>query len=121
MTYDLPRWHMDGNYYQPYNFNLPKFAATLKGDATFFYPPTEVERKDVINYAQDDERGLLASHLNQKRIAIAEYGFGCFFRVGDPLHAAVHSEPPIQQERLFLSMVCGSAEQIADLKTRWDR
>jgi hypothetical protein len=119
--YDVPRWHVDGNYYKPHNFNLPKFAVTLKGDTTLFYDATEMERKDVMAYYADEHRELLATRLNKNQIIQTLQEQGAFFVVGDPLRAAVHSEPPIKQERLFLSMVCGSIEQIAELKNRWGK
>lgn len=119
--FNVPRWHVDGNYYEPYNSNLPKFAVTLKGDSTLFYNATDGERKDVMSFSADEERVFLSSRLDTNKIKVPTLGVGTFFIVGDSMRAAVHSEPQIKQERLFLSMVCGSNEQIAELKTRWGR
>jgi hypothetical protein len=44
---------------------------------------------------------------------------GTILRVGDRERAAVHSEPPISSQRLLLSIVSGSREQVRELQGRW--
>ena len=46
---------------------------------------------------------------------------GAVFNVGDPIHAAVHSEPEFDSARWFMSVVPGSRSQIMGLKQRWQK
>lgn len=41
------------------------------------------------------------------------------FIVGDPNAVAVHSEQPINHDRLFISILPGTNEQIQELFDRW--
>ena len=41
------------------------------------------------------------------------------FIVGDQLQAAIHSEPAIYENRLFISVVPATQEQINQLNKRW--
>lgn len=50
---------------------------------------------------------------SKKLISIAYPHQGVVFIVGSD-HAAVHSEPPIKEERLFLSVLPGTKEQIKE-------
>ncbi len=50
--------------------------------------------------------------LDKKNIASGAFGQGVVFAVGSDDVAAVHSDPPIQEKRLFLSIVPGISAQI---------
>jgi hypothetical protein len=121
--YDVPRWHQDGYYYAPYEGNPYKFAITLKGPATLFYklPPHLKE-----NFLTLTREGMEKNGYNRQALAtllkpFKEAAFipqpyqGAVFIVGSE-YAAVHSEPPIHEERLFLSVLPGSKAQIKEWK-----
>lgn len=139
--YDMPRWHTDGYFYQPYDGQQYKIAMVLKGAQTLFYLLPDKDRKwfDKVPrstqpiYHKDGSidkeatiqtmfksRQLLADSLDKKNIVSGAFGQGVVFAVGCD-NAAVHSEPPIHEERLFLSIVPGSSAQIQELQQRWKK
>ncbi|MBY0272199.1 MAG: hypothetical protein K2X02_02115 [Alphaproteobacteria bacterium] len=123
--YDVPRWHTDGYYFEPYSGDLYKFALTLKGSPTLFYRLPDNKREEF--YAlrgkgteqNDYNRQALADMLGQfkEAISIAHPYQGAVFIVG-PNNAAVHSEPPIKEERLFISILPGSKTQIKEWESK---
>jgi hypothetical protein len=140
--FDSPRWHTDGYFYAPYKGQQYKIAMVLKGPQTLFYSLpnkdrkwfNEVQRSHQLIYHKDgsiDQEGtfkatfktrkLLADSLDKKNIVSGAFGQGVIFAVGGDDVAAVHSEPPIQEERLFLSIVPGSPLQIQELQQRWKK
>lgn len=122
-AWDVPRWHQDGYYYEPRTGNPYKFAITLKGPATLFYKlPSDLKEKFLTLTRKGTEknghnREALATLLKpfKKAISIPQPYQGAIFVVGSD-NAAVHSEPPIHEERLFLSILPGSREQIKEWK-----
>jgi len=123
--YDVPRWHTDGYYFEPYSGNLYKFALTLKGPPTLFYRLPDNKREEF--YAlwrkgteqNDYNRQAFADMLGQSKeaISIAQAYQGAVFIVGSN-NAAVHSEPPIKEERLFISILPGSKTQIKEWESK---
>lgn len=116
-TFKIPRWHMDGNYYQPFGENFPKFVIALKGPSTLFYQANSEDRKqvDAHNSFDDAVRAELAQLLDPKKIMSPQQGEGALFTVGTS-ESAVHSEPDIQESRLFLALVFGSQKQIEEMR-----
>ena len=113
--FDLARWHIDGYYYQPH-YDQYKFAITLKGAGTLFYKLPRQMREQFSTLLLEDNRQALAEMLNDSRLVIqVKADQGAIFIVGSD-DAAVHSEPPINEERLFISILPGSKEQIAEWK-----
>lgn len=121
--YDLPRWHTDGYYYEPRTGNPYKFALTLKGAPTLFYRLPANER---VAFSALQRKGTAENEYNRQALAdllgfspeaisIARPTQGVVFIVGSDI-AAVHSEPPIHEERLFLSILPGSKAQIKEWK-----
>ncbi len=45
-------------------------------------------------------------------------GEGAFFRASDAINGAVHSEPPIHEERVFFSMVPCDESDLASMEER---
>jgi hypothetical protein len=43
------------------------------------------------------------------------------FIVGNTEKALIHSEPPMTEERIFISILPGTEKQIENLKKRWKR
>lgn len=119
--YDVPRWHTDGYYYEPRRGNPYKFALTLKGESTLFYrlPATERDAFSALQRKGTEQnqynRHALADLLGRspEALSITKPNQGAVFIVGSDI-AAVHSEPPIHEERLFLSVLPGSREQIKE-------
>ena len=118
--FDIPRWHIDGCYFNlhdPYTEKTFKFAATLKGPCTLLHNlPTAL--RDIFN-AHFEDRLYLASLIHPSTIEAAQKGQGVFFIVCDPLLSAVHSEPKLDTDRLFFSVLPGNISEIDELYTRW--
>lgn len=139
-AYDIPRWHTDGNFFLSDTAGLQyKIATALKGASTLFYPLPDSMRDDFNDVQQsakftllpdgslDKEsfaKASLASRLQVNKMLnltsslSADVGQGVAFTVGSDF-SAVHSEPPIKEPRLFLSIVPGSPAQINELYQRW--
>lgn len=138
--FDLPRWHMDGYFYRPYDTQQYKFALLLKGPSTLFCKLSTdhknafdiLKKKEIQKIVQDENgkiikyeedmsnRKALAALISsfQTPIATAKPYQGAVFVVGGN-NSAIHSEPPISENRLFLSILPGSKSQIDELRLRW--
>jgi hypothetical protein len=124
-AYDVPRWHTDGYYFEPYEGNPYKFALTLKGAPTLFYrlPNDKREEFNALQckgteqnkYNRQELAALL--EMSKEAMSIAEPYQGIVFIVGSD-NAAVHSEPAIKEERLFLSVLPGSKKKIKEWETQ---
>ncbi|MCE5315905.1 MAG: hypothetical protein LLG04_00900 [Parachlamydia sp.] len=116
-VFDIPRWHRDGHFFSAHSGFAYKFAATLKGNATLFYRlPPDLQEAFA---AYEDDRTALAQLLSVEASETAPKGYGAFFIVGEPDTAAVHSEPKMDQSRLFFSVMVGSEAEIQELDLRW--
>ncbi len=117
--YDLPRWHMDGYYYIPEGPEdlLFKFAATLMGPPTLFYLlPPELRK---LAKTQMCNREYMKQFCQVENIVTPRIGEGAIFLGGRGVGvAALHSEPPIHENRLFFSIVPCTKKQLVDLKER---
>ncbi|OJW52688.1 MAG: hypothetical protein BGO67_09505 [Alphaproteobacteria bacterium 41-28] len=126
-SYDVPRWHTDGYYYEPYAGDPYKFVITLKGAPTLFYKLPGDKRKEFYTLQRkgternDYNRQAIAASLGNSKetISVAQPHQGAVFVVGSN-HAAIHSEPSIKEERLFLSILPGSNAQIKEWKDKQD-
>lgn len=123
-NFDIPRFHTDGAFYEPYDSPQYKIAMTLKGASTLFVEPSQNQREelDIIqkNFSASE---MLDYQIKSQQIFFnssiltASFGQASLFRVGIPHEeAAVHSEPKMETERLFLSIVIGSKEQVEKRK-----
>lgn len=122
--FDIPRWHYDGSYYKNID-NIPqaKFILTLKGPSTLVINPTEKIIKKFMNIRkkvfeqnkksdlQSDElkKKLLINKLlkNEKIKKIKTLHNGII----SISHITIHSEPPITEDRIFLSILPLSKEE----------
>ncbi|MDB5491106.1 MAG: hypothetical protein JWO78_955 [Micavibrio sp.] len=125
--FNVPRWHTDGWFYEPTeNTSQKKIALTLKGPKTLLnnLPDSlrEVFHKLLRSFQSDttENRRTLEKLVNPADTQIPLPGQGTIFTVGDIEHSAVHSEPPIDSERLFMSVVPGTRAQIEELRQRWN-
>ncbi len=117
--YDVPRWHTDGYYFKPFKGLVHKIVFTLKGPATLFYDmPEDVKRKfykiGTSLRGHPKGREQIARLVDASKIYQPKLYSGVIFIAGDKNAAAVHSEPPIHEDRLFISIVPGSKEQIQE-------
>lgn len=120
-SWDIPRWHTDGYYYSPYIGDQHKVVITLKGPSSLFCP-LPFELRPQFNFLQFDSknREIVADMLKiiKAQSSISQQQ-GTVYIVGNSSHAAVHSEPPIHEERLFLSIVPGNKSEIQELYNNW--
>ena len=117
--YDVPRWHVDGFYCTPEGPEdlLFKFVVTLVGPTTLFYPLPQELRKRSENMVHN--RQYMSNLCKQENVVSPNLGQGAIFRSGQYTKmAALHSEPPIHENRLFFSIVPCSQAQLPALKTR---
>lgn len=117
--FDLPRWHMDGYYYIPEGPDdlLFKFAATFLGPPTLFYRLPSELRNGIRRHIPD--RKYMKEFCQVENIVTARVGEGVVFIGGRGAGvAALHSEPPIHENRLFFSVIPCSNEQLPELKAR---
>lgn len=140
--FDIPRWHQDGAYLRSKEGRFQsgyKLVFTVKGAPTRFAEITDAER-----YRQLDEESTTNHRLhydsNQKKyneedlrirnkpdweIAVKETGpiskvQAVIYFVGHK-DAKVHSEPPMETPRIFMSVVTGSLEQIEEFGERYGK
>jgi hypothetical protein len=135
--YDMPRWHIDGEYYS--NSSL-KFAAALIGNPTLFYKISDETRgvfqeiagqgAEIITQVIKENNGKIPENIldfvqeGRKKLCelltdtptTAGAGEGAFFRVSNINTGAVHSEPEMNSQRLFFSVLPGNRDEIASYK-----
>lgn len=142
--FDVPRWHTDGNYFdRAGECELYwKLATTLFGPGTLFLSDGEKARAVQKKTRRSMKKNTMANHrciavrclgcaalqeVVRKRLAeklanyeIVQPGVGecSFFRVGDE-KGAMHSEPPIPGDRVFVNVVPGSEVELRKLMARW--
>ena len=123
-AFDIPRWHPDGHYYEPYEDEPRKIVLTLKGPGTLFNLLSPAERaiwEDVFFKTQEDpDHQTLVSAVvptvNASQATLQE----AYLYITGADYAAIHSEPPIHEDRYFMSIVPGTVAQIANLRARWN-
>ncbi len=122
-NFDIPRFHTDGAFYEPYDSPQYKIAITFKGPSTLLVAPSQNQRDalDVIHNIHPlqgiDYQIKSQQIFFNSSILTASFGQASIFRVGIPHEeAAVHSEPKMETGRLFLSIVIGSKEQVEKRK-----
>jgi hypothetical protein len=115
--YDIPRWHMDGYYFTPVEgYLMYKFAVTLVGPSTLFYPIPQELRRTAWRHMLD--RKYMQEFCQADRVMSPKEGEGVVFLAGKKTESALHSEPPIHQNRLFFSITPCNEKQLAELKVK---
>ncbi len=127
VDYDIPRWHQDGTFFDSNGAAQYKAAISWKGAGTLFHDLPQDLSGTFNHFARGMEqtpetRRALADLVANSGVAVdvPEAGQGAVFVVG-AANAAVHSEPAIHEERLFMSVVPGTKAQIEDLRQRWKK
>ena len=85
---------------------------SLKGTHTLFSQLPKELREVFRVHAKD--RAYLGSLLDPSQIVTAKLGEGTFFVVGSLSCAASHSEPRVDSQRLFISIVPGNEDEIQE-------
>lgn len=124
-AFDIPRWHQDGTFFDTPTGEQRKVAIALKGASTLFNDlPNALRGKfqEALRAEKDstEQRLKIAQLVNPSDNSTGAEGQGSIFISGTE-RAAVHSEPPIHAPRVFVSIVPGTAAQIEELRTRWER
>jgi len=138
--FDIPRWHCDGNYFHDGNKHstekfITKFVTVLKGPGTLFKKTTPKQRKEYneieeIEFKIRNERPGILNNVTdieyRKSLSDKVKDIGVDFQV-DKYQAAIfigyhrevyrevcgiHSEPPISEPRMFLSIVPATKEDV---------
>lgn len=140
--FDIPRWHQDGYFYSPHDGPQYKVGMVLKGPGTLFcslsdegraefnaisnsIPITSDMSSDEIQAKTTELQYQLAQLIEKYKarqeapVSQGEINSGIIFIVGDENSAAIHSEPPIHSDRLFVSVMPGTKEQIQELYDNW--
>ncbi|MFK7827613.1 MAG: hypothetical protein AB8G05_25940 [Oligoflexales bacterium] len=114
--FEIPRWHTDGAFYEPYEATNFKYAAVLKGPGTLFANElNEDQMKKISDRIRDNNL------ISQNQIFSPQFGDGVLFKTGGSKNSAVHSEPHMNEDRIFFSIVPGTYENINELKNRWNK
>ena len=67
-------------------------------------------------------RPILAKKLANEKVIQVKNTQGVIFFAGNPMEkAALHSEPPNDASRLFISILPSTETNIKDLKERWNK
>ena len=116
-AYDIPRWHMDGYYFEPDAITcMYKFALTVKGHPTLLYRLPKELRLFAWQHMRD--RVFMHSFCQPELVVTPEREEGVFFMGGKKDFAALHSEPPVHEKRLFFSLIPCSEQQLIELKPK---
>jgi hypothetical protein len=125
--YNIPRWHYDGCFFYKRDIIETKFVVTLKGEGTMICESNENTRKEFFRLFKSQEdrseiknREILNNFLhdsNAKIIQVDERK-GCLFIVADEDMEAIHSEPNITRDRIYISVVADGKKNIEDWYNR---
>jgi hypothetical protein len=133
-NFDFPRWHIDG--YQ----NSSKFVTTLIGPSTLLIDDTDVKSRDIYFDIQSQEmkeyqkiksftkqwikindkfRKIYSKKLKNCKIVQPSNDQGIIFLTDVPTikskNICIHSEPPINENRFFISIMCNDEKVIMNL------
>ena len=139
--FNTPRWHTDGYYFEPMIGCQHKISCTLKGPGALFCSISGEKRaqfNDIhqqmffntkgrlkkrtsheLYQAEHCRRAMTTELLAGSAVEQISTGQGVRFLIGDPNVAAVYSEPPLNHDRLHLSILPGTKDQIQELHDRW--
>ncbi len=146
-NYDIPRWHYDGKYFKNIS-SQAKWAMVLKGPGTLVIkksskvekaydkienqfreeyldqfkkikPQTVDEEVQIQMKLHDKYRPIYAKAMSKFKIRQLDNDQGIVFWGGNDHHmSALHSEPKIDEPRLFISILPGSKENIMEWKNK---
>lgn len=119
--FDTPRWHKDGRYTgSNHEGKEYKLVFTVKGAPTRFAKIINPEKyKEITENPEHHDNIPLRKELMLAVEEIHSKGQAVLYLV-DNVEAKVHSEPPISEPRIFISVVPGSIEGIEQFKKRYE-
>lgn len=126
--YDVPRWHSDGTFFDPFPKQaLYKFATTLVGPGTRLGITPDREKFMETLFSHPDSQSASPEGVRSRielgldalvdEFPVSELGDAAFFLVGHD-KAVIHSEPPATGPRLFMFTLGGPLEKIEALGGR---
>lgn len=116
-AYDIPRWHMDGPYFTAAeDEQMYKFAVTLIGAPTLFYLLPQELRQTAWRHMRN--RKFMQEFCHADLVVSPKQGEGALFLGGRKNESALHTEPPIHQNRLFFSIIPCNEKQLIELKAK---
>jgi hypothetical protein len=136
--FDSPRWHQDGPYFDR-TIITSKFVTTLKGPGTLLIKSTkkvsniyntirDTIYKEIRKTNNQDEqikihhkyRPIYADKLKNEKIIQVKNNQGVIFYANSGgIDGAIHSEPKVDDNRIFISILPGTKENIESLKKKW--
>ena len=123
LDYDIPRWHIDGRYYNSESIQY-KFILTLKGPSTLIINPNNKIRKTFLQFFDNDiintRLGRNKIVKNESIIKVKTLINGLITMSNNSNLATIHSEPPIHEDRIFISILPMTLDEINQLKLRWN-
>lgn len=138
--YYIPRWHQDGPFFGN-DIITSKFATVLKGPGTLLIKSTK-KVSNIYNTVQDASREemrktnnqddqikihykyrpIYADKLKNEKIIQVKNNQGLIFYANSGgIDGAIHSEPNFDDNRIFISILPGTKDNIESLKKRWNR
>lgn len=128
-SYDEPRWHIDESLHTTDSGYSYKIIVALKGASTLLCNPSATVRAEFFktrstasqsrNNATQSVRTRLANLLTNSIVLSAKKGQAAVFIMGSEKFGAIHSEPVINEPRIFMSIVPGNHDQITELYNKW--
>jgi hypothetical protein len=111
---------MDGHYYSSPKEEIQyKFVLTLIGTSTLFYPIPQGDRELRRSFWKNmTNRQYIRELCRPEDVITPERGQGMFFMSANKYRASVHTEPPIDENRLFFSIVPCSEQQLIELREK---
>ncbi len=120
--FDIPRWHCDGYYFSNREKLQTKFVTVLKGNTTLILDTNKEEKdhfyslqqyKDIFIGEVDDmkTRKHIAENIKGTPINITN-NQGIIFVAGNKDKCLIHSEPKMDGNRFFLSILPGTKEDM---------
>ncbi len=138
--YDIPRWHRDGSYFDP-SIITSKFATVLKGPGTLFIKsstPNSIKFNEI-EEQEDEERRMKRERIgipftyeeqeeineryrtlyatlpkNNDMVQLGKNQGVIFFANSGGIRGAIHSEPKMDDYRIFISIVPGTKENVEE-------
>jgi len=116
--YSMTRWHVDGYYHKPFIGPQYKVAFTLKGPSTLFYKLPDHLRKEFYETSGIDpiSRKETEKLIDPTKVYQPSNTEGVIFMTGDRTCATAHSEPIVNEDRIFISVFPGTHEQIKEIE-----
>jgi hypothetical protein len=128
--FDIPRWHIDGKYFGE-KLNQSKFVTVVKGSGTLlkdntpelknvFHQIRGEYRKEIQNVLFNTDEWTKINNKYRKKFADELQPFetkqlsnddGLIFFAGDE-NSAIHSEPKMDSQRMFISILPGTKKDI---------